>query len=60
MIDETPGAYEDIDAVMAAQIELVDVVHTSKQVLCVKASRRRSEPWRIEGHDAGGSTRATV
>lgn len=36
VIDETPGAYKDIDAVMAAQTDLVDVVHTLKQVLCVK------------------------
>jgi tRNA-splicing ligase RtcB (3'-phosphate/5'-hydroxy nucleic acid ligase) len=36
VIDETPGAYKDIDAVMAAQQELVDVVHTLKQVVCVK------------------------
>lgn len=36
VIDETPGAYKDLDAVMAAQSDLVDVVHTLKQVLCVK------------------------
>ena len=36
VIDETPGAYKDIDAVMAAQSDLVDVVHTLKQVVCVK------------------------
>ncbi|MCZ6774089.1 MAG: RtcB family protein [Proteobacteria bacterium] len=36
VIDETPGAYKDIDAVMAAQADLVDVVHTLKQVVCVK------------------------
>lgn len=36
VIDETPGAYKDIDAVMAAQTDLVDIVHTLKQVLCVK------------------------
>ncbi len=36
VIDETPMAYKDIDAVMAAQADLVDVVHTLKQVLCVK------------------------
>ena len=36
VLDETPGAYKDIDAVMAAQAELVDVVHTLKQVVCVK------------------------
>lgn len=36
VLDETPGAYKDIDAVMAAQADLVDVVHTLKQVVCVK------------------------
>ena len=36
VIDETPAAYKDIDAVMAAQADLVDVVHTLKQVVCVK------------------------
>jgi tRNA-splicing ligase RtcB len=36
VIDETPGAYKDIDAVMEAQRDLVDVVHTLKQVVCVK------------------------
>ena len=36
VIDETPMAYKDIDAVMEAQAELVDVVHTLRQVVCVK------------------------
>lgn len=36
VIDEIPGAYKDIDQVMANQNDLVDVVHTLKQVLCVK------------------------
>jgi tRNA-splicing ligase RtcB len=36
VIDETPAAYKDIDAVMAAQAELVEIVHTLKQVVCVK------------------------
>lgn len=36
VIDETPGAYKDIDAVMAAQADHVEIVHTLKQVLCVK------------------------
>jgi tRNA-splicing ligase RtcB len=36
VIDETPAAYKSIDAVMSAQRELVDVVHTLKQVVCVK------------------------
>lgn len=36
VIDETPAAYKDIDAVMAAQADHVEIVHTLKQVLCVK------------------------
>jgi tRNA-splicing ligase RtcB (3'-phosphate/5'-hydroxy nucleic acid ligase) len=36
VIDETPAAYKGIDAVMHAQRDLVDVVHTLKQVVCVK------------------------
>ena len=36
VIDETPMAYKDIDAVMDAQSDLVEVVHTLKQVVCVK------------------------
>jgi tRNA-splicing ligase RtcB len=36
VIDETPMAYKDIDAVMAAQSDLVEIVHTLRQVVCVK------------------------
>jgi tRNA-splicing ligase RtcB len=36
VLDESPRAYKSIDDVMAAQRDLVDVVHTLKQVLCVK------------------------
>jgi tRNA-splicing ligase RtcB len=36
VIDETPAAYKPIEAVMAAQADLVEVVHTLKQVVCVK------------------------
>ncbi len=36
MIDETPGAYKSIDAVMHAQRDLVEVLHTLRQVVCVK------------------------
>ena len=35
-IDEIPGAYKTIDEVMANQTDLVEVVHTLKQVVCVK------------------------
>ena len=36
VIDETPRAYKPIKAVMAAQADLVEIVHTLKQVVCVK------------------------
>lgn len=36
VIDETPRAYKDIDAVMAAQADLVEIVYSLKQVVCVK------------------------
>ena len=36
VIDETPGAYKNIDDVMAAQSDLVEVIHTLRQVVCVK------------------------
>jgi len=36
VVDEIPGAYKDIDTVMANQVDLVDVMHRLKQVVCVK------------------------
>jgi tRNA-splicing ligase RtcB len=36
VLDEIPGAYKDIDTVMANQNDLVEVLHTLKQILCVK------------------------
>jgi tRNA-splicing ligase RtcB len=36
VIDESPAAYKSIDAVMAAQSDLVEVVHTLRQVVCIK------------------------
>ena len=36
VVDETPSAYKDIDKVMEAQKDLVEVVYILKQVLCVK------------------------
>jgi tRNA-splicing ligase RtcB len=36
VLDEIPGAYKDIDQVMADQTDLVEVVHTLKQIVCVK------------------------
>lgn len=38
VLDEIPGAYKDIDQVMASQTDLVEVVHTLKQVMCVKGA----------------------
>jgi tRNA-splicing ligase RtcB len=36
VIDETPMAYKSIDAVMEAQKDLIEVVHTLRQLVCVK------------------------
>jgi tRNA-splicing ligase RtcB (3'-phosphate/5'-hydroxy nucleic acid ligase) len=36
VVDEIPAAYKNVAAVMAAQADLVEIVHTLKQVLCVK------------------------
>ncbi len=36
VIDESPAAYKSIDDVMEAQKDLVEVVHTLRQVVCVK------------------------
>ena len=36
VIDESPRAYKDIDAVMESQKDLVEIQHTLKQILCVK------------------------
>jgi tRNA-splicing ligase RtcB len=36
VIDETPMAYKPIDKVMEAQKDLVEIVHTLQQVVCVK------------------------
>jgi tRNA-splicing ligase RtcB len=36
VLDESPAAYKDIEAVMAAQADLVEIVATLKQVVCVK------------------------
>jgi tRNA-splicing ligase RtcB len=38
VIDEIPGAYKDIDQVMEHQRDLVEVVHTLKQIMCVKGA----------------------
>jgi tRNA-splicing ligase RtcB len=36
IIDEIPDAYKDIDRVMENQSDLVEVVHTLKQIICIK------------------------
>lgn len=36
VLDETPKAYKPIEAVMVAQDDLVEIVHTLKQIVCVK------------------------
>ncbi len=36
VLDEIPGAYKDIDVVMANQTDLVKPLHTLKQFLCIK------------------------
>jgi tRNA-splicing ligase RtcB len=38
VIDEIPASYKDIDQVMSNQTDLVEVVHTLKQVLCIKGN----------------------
>ncbi|MCP3668123.1 MAG: RtcB family protein, partial [Gammaproteobacteria bacterium] len=36
VVDEIPAAYKDIDQVMENQSDLVEVVHTLKQIVCIK------------------------
>ncbi len=36
VLDESPAAYKPIEAVMAAQSDLVEIVHPLRQVVCVK------------------------
>lgn len=36
VLDEIPGAYKDIDQVMADQNDLTEILHSLKQVVCVK------------------------
>ena len=38
VLDEIPGAYKDLDLVMANQTDMVEVVHTLRAVLCVKGN----------------------
>jgi tRNA-splicing ligase RtcB len=43
VLDEAPECYKDIDAVMAAQEEMVAVEHTLKQIVCVKGREEKRE-----------------
>lgn len=36
VVDEIPGAYKSIEAVMNAQADLVEPIHELKQILCIK------------------------
>lgn len=38
VLDEIPSAYKNIDQVMADQADLIEIVHTLKQVLCIKGN----------------------
>lgn len=40
VLDEIPGAYKDIDTVMANQADLIEIVHTLKQIVCIKDGGR--------------------
>ena len=54
VIDEIPGAYKPIDEVMANQSDLVEVVHTLKQVVCVKGDEDRVMKVAVMGAGAVG------
>ena len=56
-LDETPGAYKDIEAVMAAQSDLVTPLYSVKQFLCIKGKGegktwQQKRKYRIEPEDA--------
>jgi tRNA-splicing ligase RtcB len=44
VLDETTGAYKDIDAVMAAEKDLVQPIHTLRSIICVKGADARYAP----------------
>lgn len=50
MIDEIPGAYKDIDEVLANQRDLTETLHTLKQMVCVKGSGQRSAGEGLRSH----------
>jgi tRNA-splicing ligase RtcB len=51
VLDETPAAYKPIEAVMEAQSDLVEVMHTLKQFLCVKGIEDSEGGWRARKKD---------
>lgn len=50
-LDETPGAYKDIEAVMTAQSDLVEPLYTMKQFLCVKG-KGEEKKWKRKKAEA--------
>lgn len=38
ILDEIPGSYKDIETVMANSVDLVEIVHTLRAILCVKGA----------------------
>ena len=63
VIDETPMAYKPIEDVMNAQKDLIEIVHTLRQVVCVKGRERTGwmlEYWSIGFPTAHHSTTALL
>jgi tRNA-splicing ligase RtcB len=54
VLDETPGAYKDIEAVMQAQADLVDVVHTPARWSASRAERQADGPTLPRSVGSGG------
>ena len=50
VLDEIPAAYKNIDEVMALQTDLVEVLHTLKQVMCVKGPKEGKRFGKKKGH----------
>ena len=52
VIDESPRAYKPVDDVMAAQSDLVEIVHTLRQFVCVKGLMRATREQEQEAAEA--------